>query len=781
MRHNRSLQPGDGQQPCCGWSGGIRRKFFFVLYMAMAFESCCFAQAIHRISGTVVDPTGAAVRDAQVVVMGGGGKVLGKTTTSSSGSFAVSTDAAAETLQVTAPGFESVAVGASREDNVITLQPASVAVQLNVVANRTPLPAAETAESVAVLSQTQINSSAGLAVDEMLRQVPGFTLFRRSSSIYLNPTAQSVSLRGTNASGSSRALVLVDGIPLNDPFGGWIFWDRVPRADVNRIEVLKGGSSELYGSDALAGTVALFTQPLDLSRVTVESSYGTENTPLASLSGTLRRGPWAGNLSAETYSTGGYNQVEQSQRGRIDDNINSEHDSGSVTLQYGNPRGSRGFVRGATLLDSRHNGTPFQINNTRLYEINLGADIQTARLGTFMTRAYGMNEDYNQTFSSVSIDRNSETPASTQHVPSHAFGASEQWSAALGKRNVMVAGVEGSLVSGATHDTALTNRVPSSLTRAGGEERDFSVYLQDMVQLTTRDTLTIGGRVDEWWNLDGRSLAVALPKLVTTASNAFPGRSETAFSPRLALNHRFTDSLSASISGYRSFRQPTLNELYRAFRLGNTLTLANANLQSERLSGAEAGLSISGFEQRFYLHGGFFWNHISEPVANVTLSTTPKLITRQRANLGAIGTTGVELQSQIQLTSKLTIDSGYQFANSKVLSFAANRALEGLDVPQYAHHQATMDLRYTFARGWMAALQARASSRQFEDDQNLLPLGGYFTFDSFASAPLTHGLQMFLAVENVLNRQYLIGRTPTPLVAPPVTGRIGLRLTWPKL
>ena len=86
-----------------------------------------------------------------------------------------------------------------------------------------------------------------------------------------------------------------------------------------------------------------------------------------------------------------------------------------------------------------------------------------------------------------------------------------------------------------------------------------------------------------------------------------------------------------------------------------------------------------------------------------------------------------------------------------------------------------------FARGWMASVQARASSRQFEDDQNLLPLGGYFTFDSYASAPLTHGLQMFLAVENVLNRQYLIGRTPTPLVAAPITGRIGLRLTWPKL
>src|SRR5581483_7576628 len=278
MRDNRNLQPGDRQPACSGWSSCIRRSLFFILCIAPVFGNCCFAQQgleqeAHRTSGSVIDRTGAAVRDAQVMAVRDG-KILGKATTSSSGSFAISTDAVVETIRVAAAGFENAEVTANHGDNVITLQPASVAVEVNVVANRAPLPTAETAESVAVLSQNQINSSAGLALDEVLRQVPGFTLFRRSSSTYLNPTAQGVSLRGTNASGSSRALVLVDGIPLNDPFGGWIFWDRVPRADVDRIEVLKGGSSELYGSDALAGTVALFTQPLDITRVTAESSYG---------------------------------------------------------------------------------------------------------------------------------------------------------------------------------------------------------------------------------------------------------------------------------------------------------------------------------------------------------------------------------------------------------------------------------------------------------------------------------------------------------------------------
>ena len=747
--------------------------------VVLLIGACCFAQTNRVVTGSVLDPTGAAIENADVVLTGGGA-VLGKTSTSSRGTFSITTDQPAEALQVSAPGFEPVRVRVQPGDNIVRLRPASVAVQVNVVANRSPLPTAETAESVSIISQNKISSSAAPSLDGFLRQVPGFTLFRRSSSLYLNPTSQGVSLRGTNASGSSRALVLVNGIPLNDPFGGWIFWDRVPIADVSRIEVLRGGSSELYGSDALAGTIAVFTQPLDLSLITVETSYGTRETPLASLSGTLRRGLWAGNISAEGFSTRGYNQIIENQRGRIDRNVNSEHDAASFTLQYGDPHGTRGFARGATLLETRHNGTPFQVNNNRLYELNLGIDAPSGA-GSFITRGYLMNESYNQTFSSVALDRNSETPASLQHVPSHAFGVSEQWSAALGGRNVVVAGVEGNLVSGATHDTALANSVPSSVTRAGGEQRDLSVYLQDMVQLTSRDTLTVGGRLDEWWNLHGANLAVSLPRLRTTASSTFSGRNEAFFSPRLAINHRFARNVSGSLSAYRSFRQPTLNELYRAFRLGQILTLANANLRSERLSGAEAGLSVSGFDRRLYVHGGFFWNHISDPVANVTLSTTRQLITRQRTNLGAIGATGVEFQTQLQIANRLTIDSGYQFANSTVLSFRANRPLEGLDVPQYAHHQGTLGLRYAFARGWMAALQARASSRQFEDDQNLLPLAGYFTLDCYAAAPLTRGLEMFAAVENLTNRHYLIGRTPTSLVAPPITGRIGFRLTLPKL
>src|SRR5918911_1366511 len=126
-------------------------------------------------------------------------------------------------------------------------------------------------------------STAATTLDDALRQLPGFQLFRRSGSRTANPTSQGLSLRGTGASGASRALVLADGIPLNDPFGGWVYWSRIPRESVERVEVLRGGASNLYGSSALGGVVQVITRKTSPRVVSLEVSYGNGRTPDASL------------------------------------------------------------------------------------------------------------------------------------------------------------------------------------------------------------------------------------------------------------------------------------------------------------------------------------------------------------------------------------------------------------------------------------------------------------------------------------------------------------------
>src|SRR3712207_904126 len=143
---------------------------------------------------------------------------------------------------------------------------------------------------------------------------PGFHLFRRTGSRAANPTAQGVSLRGVGASGASRAVVLYDGVPLNDPFGGWVYWGRVPREGLSRAEVLRGASSSLYGSGALGGVVQFVPRESGETRLRFQTSYGTQRTPDASLyASTLLEG-WELSLSAQTFKTGGYVLVDGRER-----------------------------------------------------------------------------------------------------------------------------------------------------------------------------------------------------------------------------------------------------------------------------------------------------------------------------------------------------------------------------------------------------------------------------------------------------------------------------------
>ena len=251
---------------------------------------------------------------------------------------------------------------------------------------------------------------------------------------------------------------------------------------------------------------------------------------------------------------------------------------------------------------------------------------------------------------------------------------------------------------------------------------------------------------------------------------------QTAFSPRLAALYRAGRGLTLTASAYRSFRAPTLNELYRSFRLGNTLTLSNEDLAAERLSGGEAGAILSSGGGGIAARASFFWMEVSNAVANVTLTTTPSLITRQRQNLGRTRSRGVEAETEARLSETVSLALGYLYADSTVRSFPANRALEGLRVPQVPEHQGSFQVRLHPLPVLLLSLSARAATNQFEDDENRLPLGDFVVFDALASMAVTRALDVFVAAENLLDRRYDIARNPVRNTAPPRFVRGGLRL-----
>lgn len=734
-----------------------------------------------RVEGLVQDPAGAPIAGAEVTLKKES-RAIAEVLTDSDGHFQIEAATTQDAiLSIHAQGFTSFegklsALQTSATAIKIILAPAPLSEQVTVIATRTESRLGDTAASIATLSQSELSTTAAETLDDVLRQVPGFSLFRRSGSRTANPTTQGVSLRGVGASGASRAVVLADGIPLNDPFGGWVYWSRIPRTSVSSIEVLRGGASHLYGSDALGGVINIFTREPRAPVLLLETSYGNQQTADANVYAGTRKGQWGLSLAAETFRTDGYIIVDERERGRVDTPANSRNAVLNLLVERSLSKVGNVFARASFFGEARSNGTPFQTNRTHLRQFVLGGDIQNRQAGAFSLRAYGGTQVFDQNFSAVSADRNSETLTRLQRVPAQSTGASFQWSRALEKRQTLVAGLDEREVRGASDETVFVAGRASSTVGAGGRERTFGLFLEDIMHLTPNLYVTLGARLDRWRNFAALSVTRPLTVSAPTTTNTFPDRTESAFSPQLSLLYKPRNNLSLYASTTRAFRAPTLNELYRTFRVGDALTLANENLRAERLSGAEAGASLNTFKQKLNLRSSFFWTETTRPVANVTLRVQPGLITRQRQNLGSTRSRGLEVDGEARLTNHLTVAGGYLLADATVLSFPANTALEGLLIPQIARHQLTFQARYADASVINVGLQGRASSGQFDDDQNRFHLDKYFTLDVLASRPLTHGLEAFAAIENLFNQRYAVGLTPVKTIGPPLSMRFGIRL-----
>ncbi len=632
---------------------------------------------------------------------------------------------------------------------------------------------ADTPASVAIVPAAALRVTASGFLDDALRQVVGFSLFRRTGSRTANPTAQGVSLRGLGASGASRALVLADGVPLNDPFGGWVYWARLPRLAVERIEVLRGGAADLYGSGALGGAVQLVsTGARDGRALEAELAAGEASTFDGSLSARAERGDWAARLSAEGYTTDGYVPVAEPFRGPVDSEAASRHFSLDASLERRAFGDGRAFLRLQGYDEDRENGTALQTNDTRIGLAALGLDWGRAESGRTALRLWAETQTYHQTFTAIAADRTREDLTRQQRVPADALGASAQWARALGSRQRLLVGAEARHVSGTTEEVAFVRGTATTTVDAGGDETGGALFLQDLLQAHPRLLVSGSVRLDAWALGGGRSVTTPLATGVA-ATTTYPDRDETALSPRLGLVFRARPGLSLTASGYGAFRAPTLNELYRSFRVGDTLTLANAALAPERLWGGEAGaLATHG---RHTLRVTAFSADVTDAVANVTIATAPGLITRERQNVGRTRSRGLEAEADLRLSDRAVVTAGYALTDARVVSFPADPTLEGRRVPQVPKHQATLQARY---EGRLRlGLQLRLTGDAWEDDRNELELASAAQLDLFAGYALSPSVLVFAAAENVTDAEIVAARTPVPGLAAPRQLRAGLRLS----
>lgn len=768
----------------------FNRKTILLLALLLATVAARLPAQTTQVKGIVHDSTGAVIAGASVALRSGSYQAAART--DGHGHFLFpAVPAASGIVEISAEGFSTLQESWNAEalatvNLEIILQPASASQQVTVSAARTEVRLSETPGSTVLLSTRDVAATPALRLDDVLRQVPGFSLFRRSDSRTANASNQGVSLRGLGGTAASRALVLEDGLPLVDAFGGWVYWDRVPREALASVEVFRGGASNLYGSDALGGVVQFITRQPEAPAFALETSYGSERTPDLSFWTGTRAGKWDLSLTSEMFRTDGFILVPTWQRGTVDTAANSK--DAAVEVNIGHQLGDKGrvFARGNFLTEFRHNGTPVQTNNTTLGEGAFGLDQQFGSRDSLTVRAYGLVQGYDQRFSSVASDRNSEALTNIQHVPEQVGGGAIQWTHVFGKHQTLIAGADLMEVMGASDEQIFSAGTHTRNNASGGRQRMVGFFGEDLVRFD-KWTIILAGRVDDWNNFDASSICTPVSGTCPSSNAFYPRRSDLAFSPRLSVLRTLNDHVSVTGSMYRAFRAPTLNELYRTFRVANVLTLNNPYLNAERLTGAEAGVNITALDRKLDLRGTFFWSDIVDPVENVTTNPTSNPVMRQKENVGRIRSRGVELDGVVHVNRDIQISAGYDFTGATIVSYtvpAGAVSLLGKDVAQVPRNGFTWEARYWNPSRLMLSVQGRFVGNQFDDDQNLYPLGRFYTMDLQIGRNLTRNLEVFAAAENILDERYKVANTPTASgslfnLGPPILYRIGLRLNFP--
>ncbi len=588
----------------------------------------------------------------------------------------------------------------------------------------------ESPAAITTLNKLDIAKAPGVNIDDRLRLVPGFTLFRRNSSLVANPTTQGVSLRGVGSTGASRTLVLWDGVPVNDPFGGWIYWTRIPSEEVDRVEVIRGATTSVFGDRTMSGSVAMFTRAAEPMRLSLGMEGGNLGTlqPSGGFSHVMRKFGVSGFFRA--FDTDGYLIVPKERAGRVDTAAGVRFAAGAFKADYSTDR-ERMSLKVDILTEERANGTPMQTNSTSLGTLsgNYSRDFGAASLGVI---GYHSRQQYHQRFSAIAADRNTERLTSYQSVPSTAFGGGGFLKGKPGRYNWTV-GTDAQNVDGTSYETV----VPVGLRIGGGTQTQTGLFGQGdakfgNLQLFAGSRFQSAGKAGNFYQPSG-GMAYGM--------GAFRWRA----------------------SAYRSFRAPTLNELYREFRAGNTTTQANANLKAEKLWAVETGLDYRA--EAFTVRVGGFYKEIGDLITNVTLSSSAAAVVRQRRNAAAATVRGFEAEIEKRV-KQVRFEASYLMVDSRL---ATRERL-----PQVPKHQGSAQATW-YGPKTLVTLSVRTSALQFEDDRNAQLLPGFALLQLTARQELGHGLKATLAIENMANRRILTGFTPFPQTGAPLLFRVGLR------
>ncbi|USQ94593.1 TonB-dependent receptor [Caulobacter sp. RL271] len=609
--------------------------------------------------------------------------------------------------------------------------------------------------SIATYDAAQVSAQARL--DDVLKTTPGVSLFRRTGSDAANPTIQGLSLRAVAPSGAGRALVTLDGVPQNDPFGGWVIWTGLPGEGLSGATVVRGAGAGPYGAGALTGVVALWERNTGggLTSFTAEArardgwraagTFGTDHLL----------------LTASGSRTDGYRPVRGSAAGAAD--VPTTLEDGSIAARVQGEVGSvRWAARVATFQEKRGAGLFGAKSNATGSSLAVTLATETWRL-----QAWARSSDLENTSVAVAAGRVGTTPANDQYsTPSSGYGLNAAWQGALADWTWELGG-DVRATEGRTHERfrymngAFTRqRTAGGRTLVGGVYAETAWSRPDFI-------LVAGARLDGWRSYDGvrreREASTGVPTLDAPPTNA-SGATPTG---RIGVRQRLTGETWVRAAVYAGFRPPTLNELHRPFRVGNDVTEANAALKPETLYGVETGLAGEGVV-RWNL--GAFYNQVRDPITNVTIGIGPGTfpiagfipaggVLRQRQNVGEINAYGLEGDVAADLSPALTARAAFSATHARVDGGGEAAQLTGKRPAQAPALTATAGVRWKPIDRLSLDADLRYESKRYEDDLNVRVLKAGTGVDLRAGWALSPTSEVYLAADNAFDANLAVGQT----------------------
>jgi outer membrane receptor protein involved in Fe transport len=642
-------------------------------------------------------------------------------------------------------------------------QPTNVIVVTGQGLEQTP---ATPAYDVTRIDREEIVSSSSGRIEDVLSGVAGFQQFRRSDSRSSNPSAQGVTLRALGGNATSRAMVLLDGVPMVDPFFGYVPLSALAPERLESIRVTRGGGSGPFGAGALAGTIELesadaATLGLFSGQALVDNRGETEVSATAA----PELGEGFGIVSGRWDRGRGFFTTPESQR--VPATVRAKYDAWSASARVVEPLGHD--------MELQLRGLAFEDNRVLRFRGattgSEGQDVSARLVGRgdwqFDALLYAQWRNFNNvvissTTFNVSLDQ--------KDTPSQGFGGKLELRPPVGGGHTLRLGADFRRQEGdlAEDSYNATTRALTARRFAGGINSDIGLFAEDDWQLGPV-ILTGGVRADQW-NIGSGYFRSVNPAGVTTINNLFAPRSDWEVSFRGGAVLEVTPGLKLRAAGYTGLRLPTLNELYRPFVVFPVTTNANANLTNEKLEGYEAGIDWTP-ARGLRLGLTAFDNTVKNAITNVTIGTN----LRQRQNIDAIEARGIEATGEVNV-GRFSFDGSLAYTDAEQRGTGAAAALNGFIPSQTPQWAASATAAWRPLEGALLSATVRYVGDQWEDDQQTDLLPAATVVDLFAQLPLVGKLSAVGRVENLFDEEVITRNQAGSMdLGAPFTAWLGLR------